>query len=185
LKLICGLGNPGNKYKYTRHNVGFLLLDLVSDDEGFSFSKDKKFKGQSYKGKLEGEDTLFMKPETFMNLSGDSILPSVSFFKLKVEDVIVIHDDVDLPFGTVKVKLGGGTAGHNGLKHIVSRIGNNFIRIRLGVGRPTPPLETADYVLQNFSREEVSALPEILDRANTSLRLIMTKGVKEAMNEVN
>ncbi len=182
--LICGLGNPGNKYKYTRHNVGFLLLDFIADEERFAFQKEKRFKGLGFKGKLNKEDAFYLMPETFMNLSGDSVLPVVSFFKLHPQNVIVIHDDVDLPFGTIKLKMGGGSGGHNGLKSIQSKIGNNFVRIRIGIGRPkNPHMDTADYVLQPFSREEMTEIPDLLYKSIDMIKYFVEHGLEKSMNQ--
>lgn len=184
MNLVCGLGNPGNTYKYTRHNIGFLFLDDLAIDEGFSFKKEKKFNAFSCKGVFLGAEVLFLKPQTYMNLSGESIQPACTFYKIKPEDLIVIHDDVDLPFGNIKIKLGGGTAGHNGLKSIVSKIGNNFIRIRVGIGKSSV-LDTSDYVLQKFSREEIEEVPGILARVHDALKMILEDDIKKAMNEFN
>jgi peptidyl-tRNA hydrolase, PTH1 family len=185
MKVICGLGNPGNHYKYTRHNIGFLALDYIADKEDFEFEQDKNFNSLIFKKKYLSLDILFIKPKTYMNLSGDSILSLFSFYKLKPEDLIVIHDDVDIPFGLVRVKVGGGTAGHNGLKSIVSKIGNNFLRIRLGIDRPPPLFDTADYVLQKFTAEEVSKLPDILEKGRGALNTILTSGANAAMSDFN
>jgi len=185
MKLICGLGNPGNKYKFTRHNAGFLLLDWIGEKENLTFSKNKKFNAMAYKGRYLNFDAIFVKPLTYMNLSGESLLSSLSFYKLKSEDLVLVHDDVDIPFETVKIKSGGGTAGHRGLKSIVSKIGNSFTRLRIGVGRPPGHMDTSDYVLQSFSDAEIEKLPEILDRAYEGVNLLLRFGPEEAMNKFN
>ena len=185
MRVICGLGNPGNQYKYTRHNIGFLLLDYIADLENFEFQGNKSFNALVYKKKYSAIETLFLKPQTYMNLSGNSILSAFSFFKLKPEDLIVIHDDVDLPFGSIRVKAGGGTAGHKGLKSIISKIGNDFLRIRVGIDKPLPPIDTADYVLQNFTVEEIHKLPDILEKSKNALFSIFSSGVDCTMRDFN
>lgn len=157
--IIVGLGNPGEKYQRTRHNVGFMVLDRLIDElNALDISKDS-FKGLLYRI----DKNYLLKPTTFMNLSGESVFKVVSYFK--IEKVVVIHDDLDIPFGSIRFKQGGGHGGHNGLKSIDEYIGNNYIRVRIGIGRPKNKNEVANYVLSNFLPIEEEKLDTILNIA--------------------
>ncbi len=159
MKLIVGLGNPGDKYFKTRHNAGFLILDQILSRIGGSW-QGKKFDGEFARGTLSGEDCLLLKPQTFMNLSGRSVTQAQRFFKIVIEDVIVLHDDIDVPFGKVKARTGGGHGGHNGIRSIMAESGaENFARVKLGVGRPqaTRP-DVSNWVLSDFSVDELIQL---------------------------
>ena len=153
MKLIVGLGNPGKEYEKNRHNIGFLAVDYLIKE--FNASKiSSKFKGELFKT----NDYLFLKPLTFMNLSGESVRLVKDFYKIDNENIIVIHDDIDLNLGALKFKRGGGSGGHNGLKSIDKHIGNDYWRIRIGVGRPERKEEVVKYVLSNFSEEELNCI---------------------------
>lgn len=161
MKLLVGLGNIGKEYVSTRHNFGFLLLDKIVDDYGFSL-QSKKFKSEIFTGEISGQKIIAIKPQTFMNLSGIAVLEVAKFFKIPLKDILVLHDDVDFELGKIKVKIGGGSAGHNGLKSIDEIVGKNYQRLRLGVGRPqNKEFDTADYVLGKFSREEMKKVEEV------------------------
>lgn len=157
MRLVVGLGNPGDQYAKTRHNIGFRVLDSLRLDF------HKGFLGLVAK---EG-DQIYLKPQTFMNRSGDSVLAALSFHKIKPEDLLVIHDELDLPFGTVKLKKGGGHAGHNGLRDIIRVIGPEFSRIRIGIGKPEHKTQVADYVLSAFTSQEESILPDLITQAKS------------------
>jgi PTH1 family peptidyl-tRNA hydrolase len=149
MKLIVGLGNPGSKYEFNRHNVGFLAVDYLIEE--FRANKESsKFKGELFKS----NDFLFLKPTTYMNSSGESVVLVKNFYKLQNEDIIVIHDDIDLKVGALKFKRGGGSGGHNGLKSIDKMIGNDYYRVRIGVGRPENKEEVINYVLSDFTKDE-------------------------------
>jgi peptidyl-tRNA hydrolase, PTH1 family len=160
MKLVVGLGNPGKKYKDTRHNVGFILLDKYAEDNSLEWSEEKKFKSQITKQ----DDTIFAKPQTFMNKSGEAVSKLVNFYQITPEDLVVIHDDVDLEFGAIKDQVGRGDAGHKGVADIVEKLGTqNFRRIRVGVGKPTnPEIDTEAWVLKSFAKDEYSQLLEIV-----------------------
>ena len=177
--VIAGLGNPGPKYAGHRHNVGFMLLDRLAAAEGLTFRQ--KFKGEIARCRLGGEEAILLKPQTYMNLSGESLQAAVKFFKVDAERVVVVHDELDLAFGRLRIKLGGGTAGHNGLKSIVSRMGGDFCRLRVGVGRPRSG-SPERHLLSDFSREEGAELPDVLESASAALRDILQRGPREAMN---
>jgi len=156
--LFVGLGNPGSTYEMTRHNIGFRVIErLVSDLGARDISKT------SFHGKLFRYGTLFfLRPTTFMNLSGKSVAAVKQFFKIDREDIIVIHDDIDLPFGAVRFKKGGGSGGHNGLKSIDDAIGREYIRVRIGVGKPEHRTQVSDYVLHAFTEEEEQAVERLV-----------------------
>ncbi|SME89769.1 aminoacyl-tRNA hydrolase [Pseudobacteriovorax antillogorgiicola] len=160
MKLLVGLGNPGPKYELTRHNAGFLVLDQIADQCGIQW-EGQKFQGEFGKGQILGEACLLLKPNTFMNLSGRSVSQAMRFYKLGVDDLLVFHDDIDVPFGKVKAKMGGGHGGNNGIRSIIAETGlKDFVRIKLGVGRPQKPEDgqVSDWVLSRFSQEELDVL---------------------------
>jgi PTH1 family peptidyl-tRNA hydrolase len=182
--LVVGLGNPGPKYRDHRHNVGFMVVDELASKHARDPFREK-FQGSFTRGSLEGVDFVLLKPQTFMNLSGESAQKAMTFFKIELARVIVLHDELDLPFGTVRVKLGGGLAGHNGLKSIQQCCGGpDFVRVRIGIGksRSSPG---ATHVLSDFSREECQELPDVVERAARATADIMVRGVSAAMNVYN
>lgn len=159
MKVLVGLGNPGSKYELTRHNAGFLMLDLLVDHFGGSW-EGSKFQGEFGKGRINGESCLFLKPSTFMNLSGRAVKQLLSFYKLSPEDLLVLHDDIDVPFGKVKTKMSGGHGGNNGMRSIIEELGTqDFMRIKLGVGRPpSDGWDVSSWVLGRFSQEELAVV---------------------------
>jgi len=185
--LVVGLGNPGKKYDGNRHNVGFMALDAKAREVSGLVWKEK-FSGQFARGELFGQSAGLLKPMTYMNLSGDCVQPAMAFTKAQVSEVIVLHDEVDVPFGEVRLKVGGGHAGHNGLRSIIERAGSpDFVRVRIGVGRPPPGFrgELADYVLHDFDTSERAELPDLLTRALDATKKVMTLGTAAAMNAIN
>ena len=159
MKLFVGLGNPGSKYEKTRHNIGFGVIDKLVNDFGARNISKTSFHGELYRA----GNLLFLKPMTYMNLSGKSVQAVKQFFKIETEDIIVIHDDIDLPFGAVRFKRGGGHGGHNGLKSLDAMIGKAYIRVRIGVGKPEHKSQVADYVLHDFSQDEASYLERLIE----------------------
>jgi peptidyl-tRNA hydrolase, PTH1 family len=153
--LVCGLGNVGEKYLNTRHNAGFLFLKHLSCAYGFCFKESKNLQAQSLKHSIDGCEVLLMKPTTFMNNSGLAVASVMKYYKIPSESVLIVHDDLDLPLGSVRIKLAGGSAGHNGIKSIDAAIGNNYWRMRIGIGRPLQHVEISDYVLEKFSNTEL------------------------------
>lgn len=183
-KLIVGLGNPGPKYLWTRHNAGFMVIDRMSAISGISVTR-KSFSGLAGDGSYAGLRLLLLKPQTFMNLSGRSVAAALRFHKLSLQDLVVIHDDLDVPFGRLKLKEGGGHAGHNGLRSLVQELGgNDFIRLRVGIGRPVHG-DVVNYVLTNFSAEEMAAFPAVLDGTIDCLDLLLREGMPSAMSQYN
>ena len=175
--LVVGLGNPGIKHETTRHNIGWLALDQINFAQELAWRE--KFKGFFAVRK----SVCFLKPLVYMNLSGESVSLLVNFFKLKLENVLVVYDDIDIPFGTMVLKRGGGTAGHNGLKSLVSKLGDGkFDRLRLGIGRPQHG-SVSDYVLQNFSVDELVFLPKFLCEAANAIDAYLEKGFQQAAAE--
>ncbi len=161
MKLFVGLGNPGAKYAHNRHNIGFMALDQIASDHGFSPWR-AKFQGQLCEGKLGSEKVVLLKPETFMNLSGQSVGEAMRFFKLDSTDVTVFHDELDLAPSKVRLKSGGGHAGHNGLRSIHQHISPNYDRVRLGVGHPGHKDRVAGYVLSDFAKAEQEWLDDVM-----------------------
>ncbi len=157
--LVVGLGNPGVQYEATRHNIGFLALERVLRKVQAHPASSSSFHGELYKT----PNLLLLKPATFMNRSGISVQAVKHFYKVELERIVVIHDDLDLPFGSVRFKQGGGNGGHNGLKSIDAAIGNGYLRVRMGIGKPAYKSQTADYVLSPFTPEEMAVLPEWIE----------------------
>lgn len=161
-KLIIGLGNPGDEYKNNRHNVGFILIDKIAENFNINFDNNKK-KSLYARAKEKDVEYILLKPQTFMNLSGESAIFISKFFNIKPEDIIVIYDDMDIPFGTFKIKKGGSSGGHNGIKSLISYLqSDDFTRIRIGIGRPSAGKKVNDYVLSNFSKKEREDLDTVI-----------------------
>ncbi len=183
MHLIVGLGNPGAQYAGNRHNVGFMLIDRLAEELGQTAFRDK-FRGEFCRTEI-GESrapVVLLKPMTFMNLSGESVQAAMRFFQTKLPAVIVAHDELDLPFGTLRIKVGGGLAGHNGLKSIAQHCGGqDFVRLRIGIGRPRGAGKS--HVLSDFSSAERAELPDLLDRGVTMTQAMVKSGPRVAMNE--
>ncbi len=178
---IVGLGNPGNRYKFTRHNFGFMALEKLAHRWKLNL-KQKSFDAVWVKGKLGGSDAVLAMPQTYMNLSGTAVRQLLTFFKADIKDLIVIHDDLDLSFGTIRLKAGGGNAGHKGLASITSNLGSTgFMRVRLGIGKPVDKYRTESYVLEPFNSEEIPHLPEITQLAADAVDGIISSGIEGAM----
>jgi peptidyl-tRNA hydrolase, PTH1 family len=187
LWLIVGLGNPGSRYESSRHNVGFMALDALRSAWGLPDYKEK-FSGVFTRGEALGHTVVLLKPMTFMNLSGGSVQPAMAFLKAELSGVLVLHDELDLAFGDVRLKVGGGHAGHNGLRSIIERASSpDFVRVRIGIGRPPAEFrgDVADYVLSGFDSVERAELPGIVTRAGDTVRKVLSVGTAAAMNQVN
>lgn len=176
--LVVGLGNPGEKYAHTRHNVGFMVVDAMAQKSGASFQN--AFKAEVSKITSKADSLLLLKPQTFMNLSGESVQAASQFHKISRERVIVIHDELDLPFGDVRVKFDGGAGGHNGIRDVIRVIGPAFIRIRIGVGRPSFKGQEADYVLKDYKKNELDILAEQIVVASEAVHSIVNEGLQKA-----
>ncbi len=162
--LLVGLGNPGPEYQYHRHNVGFMAVEAIAETHGFTPPKSK-FRGAVREGLIAGQKVLMLRPLTYMNRSGPSVQAAASFYKIPLEQIVVFHDELDLEPGIVRVKAGGGNAGHNGLKSISQTIGNDYRRVRIGIGHPGEKHLVTPYVLGNFAREDLSWLEAFLHSA--------------------
>ncbi len=186
MKLIVGLGNPGQEYEKTRHNAGFLALDYIAAYYGTSIDK-KKFKSLYIKTNFCSGNVVLIKPQTYMNLSGTAVSNFSKFFNVSVDNIIVLHDDIDLDFGSVRVKAGGGHGGHNGIRDIVNKLNSkDFIRIKIGVGRPDNPNYPVDkYVLSKFSKQQEREIQSVFDYTLNVTEKILTDSVTGAMNEFN
>ncbi|CAA6818843.1 MAG: Peptidyl-tRNA hydrolase (EC [uncultured Sulfurovum sp.] len=179
MTLFVGLGNPGSKYENTRHNIGFKVVDALANSlNARDISKN------SFRGILSrNTSSLFLKPTTFMNLSGDSVQAVKHFFKIELENIIVIHDDIDLPFGAVRFKKGGGHGGHNGLKSIDAQLTKEYIRVRVGVGKPEHQSQVADYVLHDFSKEELTQIDKLIEHIVLASKMLMEEELIEVKSK--
>ena len=173
MHLIIGLGNIGEKYQLTRHNVGFLVIDEITKGLATSNINKANFKADV----LKSGYNLFVKPNTYMNHSGEAVIAIKEYYKIDIENIIVIHDDLDLPFGTVKFKIGGGHGGHNGLRSIDSHVGKEYIRVRIGIGKPTNKQDVANYVLSNFSKEELNKLEGIISHTVSAIEALKSEDI--------
>jgi peptidyl-tRNA hydrolase, PTH1 family len=185
--LVVGLGNPGREHENNRHNVGFVVADEMRRAEGWSDFK-QKFSGAWTRGELEGQNVALLKPQTYMNVSGDSVQPAAAFLKVPPQQIIVVHDELDLPWNELRLKMGGGHAGNNGVRSIIQRLGDpEFLRVRIGIGKPPPGFrgDGADWVLSNFDAVERAELPDIVARAMDAVRRVVRDGPAAAMNVVN
>lgn len=184
LHLVAGLGNPGPEYERTRHNLGFLTADLLADRSGARFRRSKH-QALVAEGRDGDARLILAKPQTFMNESGRAVAALQRFYKLEPGQIIVVHDELDLPFGTVRVKLGGGTAGHNGLNSVASTIGRDFVRVRVGIGRPTGRKDPVDFVLEPFIKREQAEVPALVERAADAVLAVIRDGVSLAQTSFN
>ncbi len=183
-KLIVGLGNPGPRYSWTRHNAGFIVLDRFSSLHNISVIK-KSFSALFGEGDFNGNRLLFLKPQTYMNLSGRSVAAALRFHRLEPADLLVIHDELDIPFGQIKLKDSGGHGGHNGLRSLNQELGcGDYTRIRIGIGKPLHG-DMAEYVLTNFCKEELANLPRLVDGAVDALEMLLNEGLPKAMSIYN
>lgn len=183
--LVVGLGNPGREYAANRHNIGFMLIDRLAERLGVRFSRLES-KALVTKGEYLGRRMILAKPQTFMNLSGQAVGSLVRFYKVPLENLLVVYDDVDLDLGTIRIRPAGGSAGQKGMASTLERLGTQeFPRMRLGIGRPPGRMEAAAYVLQDFSRADLEMLEPTLDRAADAVLLFVTEGLNAAMNKYN
>lgn len=185
--LLVGLGNPGSQYKYTRHNVGFTVLDRMALQFGLDFVPHRSFpQYESVSGFIRGTPAILLKPLTYMNRSGDAVSPVLNFYKISLEKLLVIHDDLDLPVGGLKFVKGSGTGGHKGIKSIMESIGSKeFLRLKIGIERPLSSVPVDKYVLSPFLPEESKVLDKVIDICIDGLVYFLEKGAKAAMNEFN
>jgi peptidyl-tRNA hydrolase, PTH1 family len=182
VKIIVGLGNPGIPYRMTRHNIGFQVVDRVARINHISI-RTKRFKSLCGTGWIDSQQVVLAKPMTFMNRSGEAVKKAADFFHLGVEDLVVVHDDLDLPFGRLRFKQRGGDGGHQGVRSLIERMGgNSFLRLKVGIGRPSQGMDPAEYVLEGFDKVEQSHLDQLLSQAAESLKVMLLEGLEAAMN---
>lgn len=186
MKIIVGLGNPGPKYLLTRHNAGFLVIDALAKRNQLSSFKEEH-KALTLKFKLDGNEVLLVKPQTFMNLSGQSVVPILAYYKADVTDLLVVHDEVDLAFGNLKFQFNRGHGGHNGVRNIHELLGTKeYARLRFGINRPPhPKMGVAEYALQNFNTAEQKELPNLLSLAAEGIECFIQKGLNLAATKYN
>ena len=192
VRLIVGLGNPGVKYAGNRHNIGFMCVDRFAQENSLTFSRSNSH-AKVAESRIAGHDIVLAKPQTFMNNSGVSVGGLVRKFKVKFENLIVVHDDLDLPLGRIRIRLGGSSGGHNGINSIVQQIGNQeFIRVRIGIGRPNGQEtskngedEVINHVLSDFTPEEITIMQEVIPCVIEALQCLLSSGLTEAMNKFN
>lgn len=184
--MIVGLGNPGNKYAFNRHNIGFLTLDILNESLGRTPWKSQD-KALVCKIDWNGKPCILVKPQTFMNRSGESVIPLLHFYKIPIENLCVIQDDIDQNFAQIKLQVNRGHGGHNGIRHITELLGHsNYIRLKIGVGRPTNiQMNVADWVLQNFSKEEVENLPKLMNLSLEAIESLIKEGYPKASTRYN
>lgn len=185
MKLIFGLGNPGRQYERTRHNLGFQVLDILARRHNVVFGPHK-FNAFAARLRLNCEDALLIKPMTYMNLSGDAVAPIVRFYKVPLEDVLVIYDDWDLPLGTLRMRPKGGPGSHRGMMSIINRLGtSHFPRLRIGIGRPPENMDPADYVLTRFNEDEEEIIAIAREYAADAVEIWIREGIERAMERAN
>ncbi len=182
--LIVGLGNPGRKYEKNRHNVGFMAVDQLAAQHGITLGKVQN-KALTGNGRIANQSVILAKPQTFMNDSGSAVGPLAFYYKVPTANVLVIYDELDLPLGTLRLREKGGAGGHNGMKSIINHLGNDFPRMRLGIGRPPGQMPPAAYVLQDFSQSDWPLVAEILAEAVDAVHTFLSEGIQLAMSRHN
>ena len=187
--LVVGLGNPGTEYAKNRHNVGFMAVERFVEQHDVHAAWCDKFKARTASLRVGSQRCVVLAPQTFMNCSGESVVPAVTFHKIPLEQIVVVHDELDFDFGRVAIKRGGGHGGHNGLRNIIKLLGKSeFIRVRVGIGRPPrgqPGREVSSWVLSDFSADQQATLPDLVADAERAVTAILSQGVAAAMNETN
>lgn len=186
MKIILALGNPGNKYSNTRHNAGFIFGDKLAEKLSCSFSPESKFKAEIAKGEYNGQAVWIIKPQTFMNLSGESLRAFINFYKTDIKDFLIVFDDISLPLGTIRFKGNGSSGGHNGIKSIIQHVGGeNFDRLKIGIGPQPPFMKSEDFVLGQFSQEERTKLDETVNKAIEGTLFLIDNDLYQAQNKYN
>jgi PTH1 family peptidyl-tRNA hydrolase len=185
LRIIVGLGNPGPEHLVTRHNAGFWFVDLLARRHGGEFRDYRKFSGETAKISIEGQELVLLKPTTYMNRSGLSIRQLSDFYKFSPDDILIAHDELDLPVGSVRLKQGGGHGGHNGLRDAIAHIGETFWRLRLGIGHPGNKAEVIDYVLTRAPRAEEDLIMDAVGTAVDCVPLLLEQGAERAMTRLH
>ncbi len=185
LRIIVGLGNPGPEHQVTRHNAGFWFVDVLARTFGGEFRDYRKYSGETARVTISGKELILLKPTTYMNRSGLSIRQVSDFFKIAPDDILVAHDELDLPVGAVRLKHGGGHGGHNGLRDTIAHVGESFWRLRLGIGHPGNKNDVIDYVLTRAPRSEEDLILEAVNTAADSIPLLLEQGAERAMTKLH
>ncbi len=185
LRIVVGLGNPGPEHQSTRHNAGFWFVDLLARRHGGEFRDYRKFSGETARIAIDGHDIILLKPTTYMNRSGLSVRQLSEFYKIAPEDILVVYDELDLPVGTVRLKHGGGSGGHNGVRDTITHVGEKFWRLRLGIGHPGNRSEVIDYVLTRAPRPEEDLILEAVSTAADVMPLLLEQGAERAMTRLH
>jgi PTH1 family peptidyl-tRNA hydrolase len=185
LRLIVGLGNPGPEHQATRHNAGFWFVDVLARRHGAEFRDYRKYSGETARVSIGGDEIVLLKPTTYMNRSGLSIRQLSEFYKIAADDILVAHDELDLPAGSVRLKHGGGHGGHNGLRDTIAHIGESFWRLRLGIGHPGNKIDVIDYVLTRAPRSEEDLIMEAVNLAADCIPLLLEQGAERAMTKLH
>ncbi len=185
MKLVVGLGNVGDKYCFTRHNAGFMVVDKWALGEGVEFREEKKLKCFFTKFKFGAEDVILIKPTTFMNLSGEAVIAVMHYYKIDVKDVLIVYDDLSLPLGKVRFRPNGSDGGHNGIKSVIKHLGTSDIaRLKVGIG-PQPPIPSEAFVLQNFDKNQLEDLKNVLKRSVEGIKFYFENGMEKTQNTFN
>jgi PTH1 family peptidyl-tRNA hydrolase len=185
IQLIVGLGNPGRKYESTRHNAGFWFVDELARQAGASFRSEQKFQGEVAKAQLGGHSVHLLKPSTFMNLSGQSVAALSRFYQIEPENILVVHDELDLPCGSAKLKKGGGHGGHNGLRDIINHIGKNFNRLRIGIDHPGNARDVVSYVLKSPDKQQLEGIEDAIREADSVIADLLAGDIERAMHKLH
>ncbi|QUY37348.1 aminoacyl-tRNA hydrolase [Acinetobacter junii] len=185
ISLIVGLGNPGKEYAQTRHNAGFWFVEQLADRYGISLKSEPKFHGFTGRGQIEGHDVRLLLPTTFMNRSGQSVVPFAKFYQVTPEAILIAHDELDMDPGIIRLKTGGGHGGHNGLRDIVPHIGPNFHRLRIGIGHPGSKERVSGHVLGKAPSSEQDLMDAAIDHALSKVKMLVDGQVSQAMNQIN
>ncbi len=185
ISLIVGLGNPGKEYAQTRHNAGFWFVESLAEKYGITLKADPKFHGISGRGNIEGQDVRLLLPTTFMNRSGQSVVPFAKFYQIAPESILIAHDELDMNPGIIRLKSGGGHGGHNGLRDIVPHIGSNFHRLRIGIGHPGSKERVSGHVLSKAPRNEQDLMDDAIAHAMSRVKLLVSGDIAQAMNQIN
>lgn len=185
ISLIVGLGNPGSEYAQTRHNAGFWFVEHLAEKYGISLKNEPKFHGISGRGRIEGHDVRLLLPSTFMNRSGQSVVPFARFYQIEPQSILIAHDELDMDPGVIRLKTGGGHGGHNGLRDIVPHIGPNFHRLRIGIGHPGSKDRVSGHVLGKAPSNEQQLMDDAIDHALSKVKLLVQGQIAQAMNQIN
>lgn len=185
MKLIIGLGNVGGKYMFTRHNIGFMTADKIALDNGAEFKENSKLKSLITKIYKDGEEYMIVKPTTYMNLSGEAMRAVIDYYKIDPKDMIIVYDDLSLDLGKIRFRASGSDGGHNGIKSIIKHLGSkDFLRLKIGIG-PQPPIPSEAFVLQNFEKESLDTLKEVLTKSTEAIFYCFENGIEKTQNKFN